>query len=276
VLFEKFYRAYLIHCCTNFAEPFHDPGNLTTQETELLQARAKSDHEMFSQIIQPRALPPLLMEPPQPILWSRLPELKGNVKQSSTSRNHCSALPSHELLTGQVENPSKWCSHHFDITRGVDLMVRPTLVPFALSSANDYLHLSLCQAFLRLNIEAFAANHLDAAVRLKGRTKPVYLNQVGIRCRHCAHVPTMQRVKGAVYFPSTTLGLYQAAQNMRVSHLQCGLCPEMPQSIKTLFAQLLETKTATLNSAGGRNYWAQCTLQKGLMDTEMGIFPVGM
>jgi hypothetical protein len=70
------------------------------------------------------------------------------------------------------------------------------------------------QVFLRLNIEAFAATDVDAVVRIKGRNKQVYLHQVGIRCRHCAHVPAMQRTKGAVYFPSSTMGIYQAAQNM--------------------------------------------------------------
>jgi hypothetical protein len=149
------------------------------------------------------------------------------------------------------------------------------MVPFALSSPNDGLVLSPLQVFLRLNIEAFAATDVDAVVRIKGRNKPVYLNQVGIRCRHCAHVPARQRTKGAVYFPSSTMGIYQAAQNMCSTHLQCGLCPEMPQSIKALFVQLLETKTVASNSAGGRAYWAHCAQQKGVVNTELGMFHIG-
>jgi hypothetical protein len=60
-------------------------------------------------------------------------------------------------------------------------------------SPSDTYQLTKFQVFLRLHIEAFAASPLD-----------VHLNQVGIRCRHCAHVPINERVRGAVYFPSTT------------------------------------------------------------------------
>jgi hypothetical protein len=215
------------------------------------------------------------MEPSQPILWSSLPEYKGGANAGYQGVHH-SVRRSQEMVTGTDSRADIWHSHDTNLTRGIDLMVRPKMVPFVLSSPNDGLVLSPLQVLLRLNIEAFPATPLDAVVRIKGRNKQVYLNQVGIRCRHCAHVPTMQRMKGAVYFPSTTLGLYQAAQNMCSSHLQCGLCPEMPESIKTLFAQLHETKSGVSNSAGGRTYWAHCAQQNGLMDTELGIFPIGM
>jgi hypothetical protein len=71
------------------------------------------------------------------------------------------------------------------------------------------------------------------------------------------------------------MGLYQAAQNMNSTHLQCGLCPAMPESTKTAFAQLLGTKMAGSSSAGGRKYWGRCALQMGLVNTELGIFAVG-
>jgi hypothetical protein len=151
--------------------------------------------------------------------------------------------------------------------------VPPPMAPFRLSSQYDALHLSKFQVFLRLNIEAFAATPMDVVIRTRGRNKAIQVHQVGLRCRHCAHVPAMQRVKGAVYFPSSTLGLYQAAQNMSTSHLQCGMCPQMTESIKTMFAQLLGTKTASSSSASGRAYWAHCAQHMGLVDTEFGIFP---
>jgi hypothetical protein len=131
------------------------------------------------------------------------------------------------------------------------------------------------QVFLRLHIEAFTATPLDVLARVRGRHKQIRLHQVGIRCHHCAHVTPNQRGKGAVFFPSSTVGLYQAAQNMNSTHLQCGLCPEMPESTKTAFAQLLGTKTAGSSSMGGRAYWIRCALQMGLVGTEQGIFVVG-
>jgi hypothetical protein len=149
------------------------------------------------------------------------------------------------------------------------------LLPKVLSRSTDGVVLTKFQIFLRLHMEAFAANNKDVSSRIRGRHKQVLLHQVGIRCRHCAHIPANRRGKGAVYFPKSIMGFYQAAQNMCTAHLQCGLCPEMPESTKTMFAQLIGTKTAASSSAGGRAYWGRCARQMGLVDTEQGVFPVG-
>jgi hypothetical protein len=149
------------------------------------------------------------------------------------------------------------------------------VLPAVLSRTSDEIILSKFQAFLRQHIEAFAATSEDVYSPIRGRNKPVLLHQVGIRCRHCAHISANRRTKGSVYFPSSTMGIYQAAQNMSTMHLQCGLCPEMPESDKTLFAQLIGTKTAGTSSAGGRTYWGRCAQQMGLVDTEKGVFVVG-
>jgi hypothetical protein len=148
-------------------------------------------------------------------------------------------------------------------------------LPLILSHSTDEIVLTTFQVYLRRHIEVFAATQEDVSSRVRGRHKRVLLHQVGIRCRHCAPVPANQRSKGAVYFPASTMGIYQASQNMCTTHLQCGLCPKMPESDKTLFAQLIGTKTAGSSSAGGRAYWGRCAQQMGLVDTEQGIFPVG-
>jgi hypothetical protein len=149
-------------------------------------------------------------------------------------------------------------------------------LPMLLSTSTDRAVLTKFQVFLRLHIEVFAATDKDVTSHIRGRHKKVLLNQVGIRCRHCAHIPPNQRLRGSVYFPSSTMGFYQASQNMCTTHLQCGLCPEMPESIKTEFAQLIGTKTASSSSVGGRAYWGRCAQQMGLVDTEQGIFAVGI
>jgi hypothetical protein len=140
---------------------------------------------------------------------------------------------------------------------------------------DDEIVLTTFQVFLRHHIEPFAATQEDVSSRVRGRHKRVLLHQVGIRCRHCAPIPANQRTKGAVYFPASPMGIYQAAQNMCSTHLQCGLFPEMPESIKTEFALMIGTKTAGSSSAGGRAYWGQCAQQMGLVDTEQGVFAVG-
>jgi hypothetical protein len=134
----------------------------------------------------------------------------------------------------------------------------------------DEAALSGHQAFLRLQIEVFEATIEDVSAHVRGRNKRVELNQVGIRCRHCAHVWPSHRQKGSVYFPASILGLYQAAQNMSSTHLQCGACKHMPETLKTKFAELIPTKN--VSSKGGRVYWAHSAKEMGLVDTvEHGI-----
>jgi hypothetical protein len=141
-------------------------------------------------------------------------------------------------------------------------------VPRPLAHDNDHLFLSEHQIFLRQQIEVFCATEADINVRARGRNKRITLGQVGVRCRYCAHLPCRQ--KGSLYYPSSTLGLYQAAQNMSTTHMQCGLCVAMPDSVKKRFADLITTKT--LGSLRGRSYWSNSAKEMGLMDTvDQGI-----
>jgi hypothetical protein len=118
----------------------------------------------------------------------------------------------------------------------------PMNLPVIFASSTDSLVLTGHQALLRQQIELFRATPDDLSSRIRGRNRRIELGQVGIRCRHCAHIPAKHRTKGSVYFPATILGLYQAAQNMSSNHIQCGLCPEMPQSLKDKFTELFPTK----------------------------------
>ena len=145
----------------------------------------------------------------------------------------------------------------------------PTKLPFCLAQTVDKFKLSEHQLFLRFQIEAFAATEDDVNTHIRGRNKRIALGQVGIRCRHCAHLAASRRQKGAAYFPANTMGLYQAAQNMSTAHIQCGLCPEMPEYIKEHFKGLIATKSFT--SGAGRPYWAKSAKNMGLVNTEDGI-----
>jgi hypothetical protein len=154
---------------------------------------------------------------------------------------------------------------------GIDPSLRsiPMSLPVALAIPTDGCKLSNHQSLLRTQIEAFQASDDDVTTHTRGRNKPIVLGQVGIRCKHCAHVLVSRRQKGAAYFPSHTLGIYQAAQNMSVAHIQTGACMYMPESIKLQFARILETRKS--NVGAGRSYWAKSAAQLGLLDTENGI-----
>lgn len=145
----------------------------------------------------------------------------------------------------------------------------PSSLPVILARPEDGFKLSSHQVFLRHQIEVFQATEDDVSTHTRGRNKPISFGQVGIRCRHCAHLPVSRRQKGSTYFPASLLGLYQAAQNMCTTHMQCGLCTEMPVAIKQQFSQLLNNKSSS--SGAGRPYWAKTAAKLGLVDTEEGI-----
>lgn len=145
----------------------------------------------------------------------------------------------------------------------------PIALPVLLARPEDSEKLSSHQVLLRHQIEAFQATDEDVSTHTRGRNKPIQIGQVGIRCRHCSHLPVSHRQKGSTYFPASLLGLYQAAQNMSTSHIQVGLCSEMPDMIKHQFAHLLSTKVAS--SGAGRPFWANSAKKLGLVDTEEGI-----
>jgi hypothetical protein len=147
---------------------------------------------------------------------------------------------------------------------------RPHLyLPKTLAQPDDKLLLSSHQVLLRHQIEAFQAAEEDTKLPTRGRNKRIQVGQVGIRCRHCKNVPPARRQRGSMYFPHSTMGIYQACQNMSTTHLQCGLCSEMPERLKQQFAELIPSKTT--GSLAGRPYWAKSAQDMGLVDTEGGI-----
>jgi hypothetical protein len=157
------------------------------------------------------------------------------------------------------------------MNRNDDSHMIPMSLPICLARSVDEYKLSDHQTLLRQQIEAFQATEDDVMTHTRGRNKPIHVGQVGIRCRYCAHKPVSRRQKGATYFPSNKLGIYQAAQNMSTAHIQCGLCTEMPEAIKMKFIEIMSDKKPNCSNGAGRPYWAQSATQLGLVDTEEGI-----
>lgn len=142
-------------------------------------------------------------------------------------------------------------------------------LPCTLASSRDAENLNSHQSFLRHQIQVFQAKEDDVYMHTRGRNKSIWMGQVGIRCRHCAHLLSSQRQKGSTYFPASLSGIYQAAQNMSTTHVQNGACPETPDYIKNHFVDLMPTKNCS--SRGGRAYWATTAKTLGLVETEEGI-----
>jgi hypothetical protein len=146
----------------------------------------------------------------------------------------------------------------------------PSCLPALVSDPMDAQVLAARQVFLRQQVEIFAATEVEAFTHARGRNKRIQHGQVGIRCRHCAHMSAVTRQKGSTYFPFALSGLYQAAQNMCTTHMQTGVCTVMPESIQQEFIRLLCVPKAC--SGSGRKYWAESAKQFGLVDTDQGIF----
>jgi hypothetical protein len=146
---------------------------------------------------------------------------------------------------------------------------RPMAASSLLAHPDDAVILSAYQVVLRQNIEVFEATSEEVITHVRGRNTPVYIHQVGIRCIHCKHVPLARRQKGAVYFPSSTLRIYQAAQNMATTHMISGVCTDIPNQVTEQFQALMVTKSS--GGGGGREYWAKCARDLGLVDTPIGI-----
>jgi len=146
--------------------------------------------------------------------------------------------------------------------------VAPPSLPIILALPEDETKLSAYQLLLRNQIEAFAASADDVTTHARGRNRPITLRQVGIRCRHCKHLPPSKRKKGSVYFPFALVGLYQAAQNMGTSHFHGDSCDQMPADIKQKFVDILACKSTV---GAGKQYWARAAQRIGLVDTNNGI-----
>jgi hypothetical protein len=185
----------------------------------------------------------------------------------SVASQESSARRDQDTSTNRPLQPSRSSANATSIEYDV-----PPALPALLCRPTDSTRLSHLQLLLRQQIEAFQATESDLSTHVRGRNKSIKLGQVGIRCRHCAHVPAMNRYKGSTYFPTSVWGLYQASQNMCMIHLQGGQCTQMPPAVKVQFLQLADTKRAAPSSGAGRTYWAEMAQQLGLVDTTDGIF----
>jgi len=141
-------------------------------------------------------------------------------------------------------------------------VVRRNRNPITLHRAEDEESLSSYQCAVRKQIEVFAAEPLDVDNNAQGRNKAIILNQVGIRCIHCADIHPKRRARGGTYYPSTLNGFYQAAQNMATGHL-CEYCTHVPLEVRQ---RLLILKTRKSSAGGGKEYWAKTLQALGVVE----------
>ncbi|GKY95766.1 hypothetical protein MPSEU_000537400 [Mayamaea pseudoterrestris] len=131
-------------------------------------------------------------------------------------------------------------------------------LPLCMYLTCDDDHFTKFQCLLRRQIEFFETTSCPSVLNPKkqGRNRPIVLGQVGLRCMHC-RVSVMQELasRGAVYYPSTLDGIYQAAQNMATHHFLADQCPNIPASVKQ---QMIDAnQNQEKKSTGGKQMWAK-------------------
>jgi len=139
-------------------------------------------------------------------------------------------------------------------------------IPVALAGDRDAL--SEYQCLLREQICFVEATESDVQATAQGRNKPIKVGQAGIHCRHCSHVSPRHRVRGAAYFPAKLDGIYQAAQNMAINHIN-GRCENIPDVVRKRLLALKAKKSFV--HGGGKQHWASTAEIVGLIETEDGL-----
>lgn len=100
------------------------------------------------------------------------------------------------------------------------------------------------------------------------RSKKIRKNQVGLRCRFCAHLSHRQKANRSTCFPSSLNRIYQSVTMMIRDHM--AVCEYMPHDVRERYAHLkCFTKRGDNES---KSYWIDSAHYLGLYDGSNGIF----
>jgi hypothetical protein len=182
----------------------------------------------------------------------------------STHSNHptfiggCAGKTPHYSVLGQQRGALN--QHHEYQRTGVSF-------PLAIKENEAFFSNFMC--FVRSQcIEVFEASDMD--VQRRRSSRPVKLNQVGIRCRFCSHLK--QKKPQSSSFPPSLERLYHGVVMMTCKHF--ANCSEVPDEIRKKYDCL---KKLSKRTDGNKNiqYWVFTAKMKGLVDTppelELGI-----
>ncbi len=131
----------------------------------------------------------------------------------------------------------------------------------------DQQRLSNFLCFLRRDcIEVFRAQPIDVYVRR--RSKKIVQDQVGIRCRFCAHLSPSERLGRSSSFPSSIDRIYQSVTMMIREHFsQCG---EMLPEIRDKYS-VYRNMTKKGDILESKSYWVESAKSLGMYDSDQGI-----
>ncbi|KAL7562106.1 hypothetical protein ACA910_019852 [Epithemia clementina (nom. ined.)] len=135
---------------------------------------------------------------------------------------------------------------------------------FPLGIDEDPNWLSEFHCFVRSELaEVCRASHDDC----KARNNSITYEQVGIRCRFCAHKTTNSRTGRSSAFPSSCRQIYQSFTMMLREHFPN--CESMPQDLHDKFLILRDTPAQ--GATDSKRYWIYSAMRLGMTDTSDGI-----
>jgi len=140
----------------------------------------------------------------------------------------------------------------------------PDREKFPLGVEEDANWLSEFHCFVRSElVEICRASHDDC----KTRNNATSYQQVGIRCRFCAHRPPTGRGCRSSAYPSSIRQIYQSFTMMLRDHF--GTCDAIPDDVKERFL-ILKDKPSQ-GATDSKRYWIYSAMKAGLADSSEGI-----
>mmetsp|Transcript_15708 Transcript_15708/g.31708 ORF Transcript_15708/g.31708 Transcript_15708/m.31708 type:complete len:379 (-) Transcript_15708:453-1589(-) len=163
--------------------------------------------------------------------------------------------------SGIIPVPPVMSSSVAELSSSQELSQLPGFISLSLPNDSKWLSPSVC--LLREQIEVFAATSVDIAERRSG-PKPSP-GTVGLRCRHCMHLPSNCRSRGSVVYPKSISLMHQAIRNFQRYHFF--QCSEIPQRVKDRFVSFRPNENQS--KKGASSYWIQSSEQEfDMIDVE--------
>lgn len=135
---------------------------------------------------------------------------------------------------------------------------------FPLAIDEDPNWLSEFHCFVRSElVEVFRATQKD----VRTRNNSIAYQQVGIRCRFCAHMPPRTRTGRSSAFPSSMRQIYQSFTMMLRDHF--GSCEGIPTRVQDKF-RLLKDKPSQ-GATDSKRYWTYSAQKIGITDSASGL-----
>jgi len=101
--------------------------------------------------------------------------------------------------------------------------------------------------------------------------KKIKMNQVGIQCQFCAHMPHRERGGRSSTFPSKVGNIYGTVMMMIHGHFPC---KHMPSNVRERYS-VLKIAKCSADNLFPREYWKESALSYGMRDgPEGGIFMI--